>query len=251
MSKFSVITASFNSEKTIKQTIESVLNQSFLDFEYIIIDGKSTDKTIAIIKQYEPLFKKTNIPFKWISEKDNGIYEAFNKGIKLANGDWISFLGSDDYYTKNALQLYDEQINSLNENTDLVHSNVQVEGGKTISDKWKWSTFRRKMNIAHVGAFHQKNYFEKYGFYDTSFKIAGDYELLLRANKNLKVHWFNSITAIMGNDGVSNTSIIKVYKETTLAKIKNKSVTSLTANSDYFLWVFKYKVKQLLSAINR
>lgn len=102
----SIITVCFNSEKSIKETISSVLNQTKSNFEYIIIDGKSTDKTIEIIQSFENQFKLKGISYQWISEKDTGIYNAFNKGIKLAQGNWISFLGSDDLYMKNALNVY-------------------------------------------------------------------------------------------------------------------------------------------------
>ena len=88
---FSIITVSYNSEKTIKETIVSVLNQTETNFEYILIDGKSTDKTVEIIKSFENKFKEKEIAYQWISEKDTGIYNAFNKGIKLSKGTWISF----------------------------------------------------------------------------------------------------------------------------------------------------------------
>ena len=100
---FTVITASFNSEKTIDKTIESLLNQNYTNFEYIIIDGNSKDSTLEIIKSFEQKFKEKNITYKFISEPDKGIYDAWNKGIKLSDGEWISFLGSDDYYTDNTV----------------------------------------------------------------------------------------------------------------------------------------------------
>ncbi|NCT10072.1 MAG: glycosyltransferase, partial [Flavobacteriia bacterium] len=102
----SVITVSLNSELTIEKTIQSVLNQNFTDFEYIIVDGKSTDNTLQIIKKYESQFHQKNIPFTWISESDTGIYNAWNKGLQLAKGDWISFLGSDDIYLEGVLAKY-------------------------------------------------------------------------------------------------------------------------------------------------
>ena len=103
--KFTIITATFNSEKTIDRTINSLLNQTILNFEYIVVDGKSSDNTVKILKSYEEKFKIRNIGYKWISEKDSGIYEAWNKGLMFAKGDWISFLGSDDYYVENALEM--------------------------------------------------------------------------------------------------------------------------------------------------
>ena len=101
----SIITVCFNSEKTIQKTIQSLLNQSVTGFEYILVDGKSKDSTIEIIKSFENKFKEKGISYKWISEKDTGIYNAFNKGINLSKGKWISFLGSDDIYLKTAIEM--------------------------------------------------------------------------------------------------------------------------------------------------
>ena len=101
--KITIITVCYNSEKTIKDTIESVLAQNYKNFEYIIIDGKSKDNTVDIIKSYEPKF---NGKMKWISEKDKGIYDAMNKGVKLASGDIIGLINADDILaTSNAFQI--------------------------------------------------------------------------------------------------------------------------------------------------
>lgn len=247
----SVITVSFNSEKTIKKTIKSLLNQTINNFEYIIIDGKSTDNTLTIIKSFDNAFKSKGIKYTWVSEKDSGIYDAFNKGVKLAKGTWISFLGSDDYYLKNALKIYNKEINNLNSYVDLIHSNVNLGNRKNIQDKWSWKIFRKKMNIAHVGAFHHKLFFKKYGLFDTSYKIAGDYELLLRAKQDLKTHWFNKITAFMADGGASNNQIINVYKETKRAKTENKSQHRVLIQIHYYIWVFKYRIKTIINAITR
>lgn len=248
---FSIITASFNSEKTIKRTIVSVLNQSFSNFEYIIIDGKSTDNTVAILKTFEKLFKEKEISFSWISEKDLGIYDAFNKGILKAKGDWISFLGSDDYYLTNALELYATSAKKLEAPVDLLYSNVKVEEVKIINGNWTWKKFKKKMNIAHVGAFHSATYFKKFGLYNTNYKIAGDYELLLRAKEYLKTHKIEEVTAIMSADGISNSQIKKVYLETTKAKIETGKINFLVAKITYAIWMIKYNVKKMLHAIIR
>ena len=247
----SIITASYNSEKTIKDTIQSVLNQTFTDFEYIIIDGKSTDKTVEIIKSFENQFKEKGISYRWFSEKDSGIYNAFNKGIKLSSGKWISFLGSDDEYLKNSIEIYKKEIDNLNTNVDFVYSNISLNNKIIASKKWKWNHFKRKMNIAHVGGFHKRNYFKIHGFFDETYKIAGDYELLLRAKSKLKTHQINEVTVVMGDDGISNNQIKKVYKETTKAKIKTANVSMFLAKFDYFFWMLKFKIKTIINALVR
>ena len=118
----SIITATYNSEKTLKATIESVLNQDISDFEYILVDGNSSDASVDIIESYSEKFKRKGVRYKWISEPDTGIYDAWNKGVKLATGDWIAFLGSDDFYLDGALKDYSVILNSQAAlNYDLVY----------------------------------------------------------------------------------------------------------------------------------
>tara|TARA_R110001606_G_scaffold283626_2_gene432089 strand:- start:347 stop:1114 length:768 start_codon:yes stop_codon:yes gene_type:complete len=248
---FSIITVSYNSEKTIKETIVSVLNQTETNFEYILIDGKSTDKTVEIIKSFENKFKEKEIAYQWISEKDTGIYNAFNKGIKLSKGTWISFLGSDDMYLKNAIKTYNENIFNLKNEADFVYANILKNHKIIVSKKWTWKTFKRKMTIAHVGSFHHKNYFKNHGFFNEDYKIAGDFEVLLRAKSQLKTHKIDEVTVVMGDDGISSNQIKKVYIETTKAKIETANINILIAKRDYYIWMFKYNIKRLLNAIVR
>ncbi|MFT5214729.1 MAG: glycosyltransferase involved in cell wall biosynthesis, partial [Patiriisocius sp.] len=142
----SIITATFNSEKTLEETIDSILNQQYTNFEYLIIDGKSTDNTLTIIKKYELIFKQKNISFKWVSETDTGIYNAWNKGLKLSVGNWIAFLGSDDVYLDNALERYAKEI-ALGESVDFIHSKVKLINKTKVkhvfADTWKWPQFKR------------------------------------------------------------------------------------------------------------
>jgi len=244
-----IITASFNSEKTIVDTIESILYQTYSNIEYIIIDGNSKDKTKSIVQSYEKKFKERNIKYIWISENDTGIYDAFNKGVKLAKGNWISFLGADDIYTENAVELY---IKNLPENeVDLLYSNIKITDKKYMTGVWSWQKFRRRMSIAHAGAFHNKKYFINYGLFDTTYKIAGDYELLLRAKASLKTHKLDEVTVIMSDGGVSNTQIRKVYHETTRAKKETAQVSTFICQLDYYKWMLKYNIKKIVHALVR
>ena len=252
----SVITVCYNSEKTIRETINSILNQSYSNFEYIVVDGNSKDSTVDLIKSFEVEFQKKGVDFIWISEQDSGIYNAFNKGIKLSSGKWVSFLGSDDTYTPKALEVYAKTISESKEEIDLIYSNVEVKDNQhnttdTINGKWSWRKFRRYMNIPHVGSFHNKKYFSKYGFFNESYKIAGDYELLLRAKSSLKTIKIDEVTVKMANSGASNNQINLVFKETLKAKNKSGGINLLLCIIDYFIAVFKYFTKKLTSAIIR
>lgn len=249
----SIITATYNSEKTIKRTLESILNQTATNFEYIIIDGMSNDKTISIIKSFEKKFKKRKIKFSWISEKDNGIYEAFNKGIKLSQGNWISFLGSDDIYLKNALEKYVAVAENKIE-ADFIHSKVKLMNQDKVlyvfSEKWRWSRFKRYMKIAHVGSFHNKKFFENYGNFNENYKIAGDYEMLLRAKNKLKTVFINQVTVEMNDGGVSNKNIVLAFKEVRKAKIETGKISKPIVYFDYYFSLLKYYVSSLMKSFN-
>ena len=246
-----IITACYNSEATVKDTIASVLNQTYTHIEYILIDGNSTDNTVTIIESYQKRFQDKGISYQWISEPDKGIYDAMNKGIAMAKGKWISFLGSDDFFLENALASYAKILMNINMNYDYIYSNVRVENRKIFNDVWSWKKFRRKMNIAHVGALHNKEYFKKYGLFDTKYGIAGDYELLLRAKDKLITLKLDEVTTIMSSEGVSNTQIIETYRETTRAKLETAKVAVLICKLDYYIWVLKYQVKKIVNALLR
>jgi len=249
---FTIITSTFNSEKTIARTIDSILSQGFSNFEYIVIDGNSKDTTIEILKSYESQFKEKSIPFTWVSENDNGIYDAWNKGLKLAKGNWISFLGSDDYYLNDALEIYNALIEKNNcLDCDWIYSNVlyveSPSNKRLLNAFWSWKNFKRNTSItpAHVGSFHNKKFFQKHGVYDTTYRIAGDYEILLRPKANLKTLKVNKTTAVMSGGGVSNQLIKEVLKETFRAKNETGGVNAFICNYDYCLSIIKLKLKHL------
>lgn len=249
----SIITATYNSERTLEETIQSVLNQDGKNFEYIIIDGDSKDETIEIIKNYQRIFDQKNIPFTWISESDTGIYNAWNKGLRIAKGDWISFLGSDDVYLDSALDKYTQYIQKNNE-VDFIHSKVKLlknEGSvkHVISDKWKWNKFKRQMKIAHVGCFHNKKYFDLHGDFNEIFEIAGDYEMLLRAKDNLKTEFIDIFTAEMKDGGISNRNILKAFREARIAKASSGGIKSTTAYFDFFVNILKYYISSCIKKI--
>ena len=183
--KISIITATYNSEATIRDTIESVLNQTFQDYEFLIVDGASKDKTLDIIKVYELRF---NGRLRYLSETDRGIYDAMNKGIKIATGDVIGILNSDDFYTsKDVLQSVADAFNSRKE-VEAVYGDIHfVRNGdlrKCVryysSALFKRPFMRFGFMPAHPSFYCKKECYEKYGYFDTSFKIAADFENLLR-----------------------------------------------------------------------
>lgn len=240
MPKVSIITASYNSEKTIEDTIESVLNQTYGNIEYIIIDGGSSDKTISIIKKYEDLFFGR---LTYLSEKDKGIYDAWNKGLKLSTGDWISFVGSDDILLKDAISEYVRSI-TANPESNFISSKMMLvkENLDPIRVTGKpWGDKMRSYNcIAHVGCLHHKYLFMQKGAFDIDYRIAGDYDFLLRCLDIIKPHYFPMITVKVREGGISGADIFPVAKEVLELKLANKSRLAFLCYTDYIIMIFKY-----------
>jgi glycosyltransferase involved in cell wall biosynthesis len=207
--KISIITVTYNSAQTVEETIVSVINQSYSDIEYIIIDGLSDDNTMAIIEKYR---KKIN---KIISEKDAGLYDALNKGIALATGDVIGILHSDDFYTNNdVIQNY---VNVFQQTTcDAVYSDLYyVDRSQTdkIIRKWKSGDYSPGAFVngwmpPHPTFFVKKEVYNKFGIFNTSFHTAADYELMLRfVHKNkISIAYLPQYTIKMRVGGASNVS---------------------------------------------
>ena len=171
---FSIITVCRNAEKTIEQTIQSVLGQTFQDLEYIIIDGASNDNTMDIINRYR---KKIDVV---VSESDSGIYDAMNKGVALSKGEVIGIINSDDWYEPNTLELVAEKYNKCNKET-IIHGLCKYydEKKEGMILGYHHDVLRRQ-SIAHPTCFVPKNIYKKIGIYDPGYKVAADYEFLLR-----------------------------------------------------------------------
>lgn len=241
--KISIIIATYNSEKVIENCIKSIINQTSNKFEVIIIDGDSTDNTNNIIAKY-----KEYISF-YVSEPDEGIYDAWNKGLVNSNSDWIMFVGSDDLLKNDAIENYIEFINK-NYNQDIEYISARMnlinnEGNiiETVGEKWKFSKFRRFMNVAHPASIHHVSLFKKYGVYNSTYKIAGDYEFLLRAKDKLKAEFIDAVVIDMGTEGVSKVMLHRVLKESFRAKNESANVPKTLCLIDY---CYAYIVNKVL-----
>jgi glycosyltransferase involved in cell wall biosynthesis len=182
--KISIITVCYNSEKTIATTIESVLVQTYHDIEYIIIDGNSTDKTVEIIKNN---FQFSTFNFQLVSEPDTGMYDAMNKGIRMATGEIIGILNSDDFYNHpNCIERVAEVFR--NQTIDACFADIRFVNPKNqektvryySSAKFNPGKFRLGFMPAHPTFFVRKKYFDQIGYYKTDYRIAADFELLMR-----------------------------------------------------------------------
>lgn len=212
--KVSIVTIVYNSEKTLEDTIKSVLSQTYPNIEYIIIDGGSTDKSMDIVRKYQTRISKV------ISEPDRGISDAFNKGIKHATGDLIGILNADDYYTNDAVETV---VECLDERHDVYCANLNLLGlndrVQLRKSKVGWLNFG--MYIMHPTTFVRKAVYNVVGGYDVQIKIAMDFDMMLRIKKHgYKFKYINKEIAFMRTQGVSS-DVRKMHREELMVMRKN------------------------------
>ena len=225
---FSIITVCYNSEKTIKRTFESLLKQQFKNFEYIVIDGNSQDNTVLIIKEYEKKFKLAGIEMKWVSERDKGIYDAMNKGIKMAKGDIIGIINSDDIYLDNTLQIVDI-IAKSNPDIDVYHGLCKfLSNGKITMIRGMSSSRLYKGMIEHPTCFVRKTAYNSIGTFNIKYKYVADYDLMLRMIKsNKRFYLIEEILAEFDENGSGNSKQSRIELLKLQAKYKLSSPKKL------------------------
>ena len=213
----SIITIAYNAGPFIEKTIQSVLSQTYSPIEYIIIDGGSTDNTVDIIKRYAD-----RIAY-WRSEKDNGISEAFNKGLSKATGDIIGIINADDWYQNDAVE---RAVNDLG-NADIVYGDLQIwrREKKDFIQKADHSLLPREMTVNHPTVFIKKSCYEKFGNFSEEFKCAMDYDLMLRLyTGNCRFKYIPFVLSNMRLEGLSDYNWLMGCRET--LAIKNKYLTT-------------------------
>ena len=252
MDKFSIITVTYNSATTIEATIKSVLGQSCPNVEYIIIDGGSTDGTLEVVDKYRSKISKV------ISEKDSGIYNAINKGIRLATGDIIGILNSDDLYASyDVLKKITEIMNKTG--VDVCWGDLVCVGKNNPdrikrywrSSEYKEGKFRRGWMPPHPTFFVRREVYKKYGLFNTDFKIAADYELMLRFLEKNKVrsYYIPETLVKMRVGGKTGKSIFNIFN---IIRYKWEDyyawkVNGLKINTTIIFWKSFSKIPQLFS----
>lgn len=244
----SIVTITYNSEKYLQDTIDSVASQTYPFIEYIIIDGQSTDDTLSIIKRNE---EKINF---WSSEKDNGIADAMNKGLEKVTGDFVLFLHSDDYLVCN--NCIEDALNYLDDLHDIFAFSIlfktkdQVKHKKTPS--WD-ARFNLKTKLLHQGVLCRKDLFERIGVFSTRYKVAMDYDFFLRAyRKRCNVKLIDDfLLSVMRDTGVSSRgdwdSLKRRFAEEKIAHYKNS--TGLFMNLAYGVYWLAYPAYRKLKLV--
>ena len=224
----SVITPTKNSEKFISDTVESVISQNFEKYEHIIIDNLSSDNTLQNVKKFR------NNKIKIVSEKDNGIYYAMNKGANLSKGNFLTFLNSDDFildkdFFKNAYSILNKH------KYDILYSNITYKENlfklnrKYITGHYNTNLNKLGWHIPHPGTIIRKDFFFKSGMFSTNYKISSDFDFFIKSQNNLKTnfYYYNNFTIKMSLGGASSgfLNILKAnnecYRSLKSNKIKN------------------------------
>ena len=235
----SIVTIVKNNEKTIEQTILSVISQKYYNIEYNIIDGCSTDNTVEIIKKYE------NKISYWISEEDGGISDAFNKGISVCNGDIIGIINADDWYEDDIFSKVVERINS-DETIDIVHGYMRKwitlsDSELILSDD---NLLEIDSTVNHPTVFARKRVYSKVGLFRLDFKVAMDYEWLLRCKLDgRKFYCIDECLANMRASGVSNRQWLQAIVEV----LKAKKI--YFHNSKFIYFFFCFQVMKMIARI--
>ncbi len=238
MPLLSIITVCYNSSGTIAKTIESVLEQDFTDYEYLIIDGGSSDGTLDIIREYEPRFDGR---MRFVSEKDNGIYDAMNKGISMAKGKLVGLINSDDYYEAGAFGKIVDSYDGY-EYSIIYGMLRKISGGKEIEVYIKNHQFIEDDMIAHPSCFVSKRIYDEFGLYSLDYPCSADYEFFLRIRNEEKIKYYPlyEIIANFSTDGASGQT--KGYMDT----MRLKKNYGLMGGFGYFCIMIKCRLSLLL-----
>lgn len=254
MLKISIITATYNSGKTVGDTLKSVLAQTYHDYELLVVDGASKDNTLEVVKKMEPLFEGR---MRYISEPDKGIYDAMNKGIRMATGDVIGILNSDDFYTSDdALACIAWTLE--NEKVDAVYGDIHYvddEDLKKCVRYYSSKPFRRWMMRlgfmpAHPSFYCRKEVYEKYGAFDAeNYRVAADFENLLRlifVNK-IKTHYINKDFVTMRTGGASSSGL-ESHKRIMRDHLKALKKNGVYSNIFLLGLRYLYKIGEILKS---
>lgn len=249
--KITIITATYNSGQTLTDTLESVLRQSYTDIDYVIVDGGSKDDTLDIIRRYEPRFEGR---MRWISEPDKGIYDAMNKGIRMATGDVVGLLNSDDFYTSNdvlehvARALSDPNVDAIYGDIHYVNDDDLTHCVRYYSSRvFSRGLMRLGFMPAHPSFYCRRTIYEKYGLFDTSLRVAADFENLLRLIFVNRIHtkYIPKDFVTMRTGGASSSGMVshkRILKEHMVAYKQNGVYSNLFLEGLRYL----YKIGEIL-----
>jgi glycosyltransferase involved in cell wall biosynthesis len=244
-----VVTAVYNGKGDVARCLESVLSQDYPSIEHIVLDGGSIDGTVEVLRQWDDRIAL------WRSEPDKGVYDAWNKALVEARGEWICFLGVDDEFLPNAVSAYmalaarSPEAEYISSRVKWVHPSGYE---KIFGEPWAWKRFSKSMSTAHVGSMHHRSLFDRLGKYDISYRFVADYEFLLRAKNDLNAEFLPVVTVTMKAGGVSDSrAALKERARALVASGARSKIFSevglFVANAKFTLRPLKYVFRRLTS----
>lgn len=253
--KISIITVAYNSAATLPDTIESVLRQDYADIEYILVDGNSTDATPDMAERYRPALQQ-RVAFRYLREADDGLYDAMNKGLAMATGEVVGILNSDDFFASDTIISEIAAAFSADATLDAVYGDVRYvqpdDFARTVryysSAAFHRSRMRRGFMPAHPSFYCRRAVYEKYGTFDTSYRVAADFELLLRLIyvHGIRTHYLPKCFVTMRIGGLSNGSLKNRLR---IMRDHRRALASHGISSNYLLLSTRYfsKIRELIA----
>lgn len=242
--KISLITATYNSAETLRDTMQSVLNQTLKDVDYIVVDGGSKDATMDIVKEFELQFEGR---LRWVSERDKGIYDAMNKGVRMAQGDIVGILNSDDFYASD--KVLETVNNAFTENPTIegVYADVRYvdwhDTGKTVR-MFSGKDFKREKLCwgkmpPHPSFYVRRGCYDKCGLYSLDYPICADYDMFVKMiwEANIKTLYINDVFVNMRSGGTSSSGI-RVHRK--IMKERMRCVREHNLPSNFFKQTSRY-----------
>lgn len=250
--KISIVTATYNSSSTVRDTIESVLKQSYQDYEYIIVDGNSKDNTIDIVAEFKDRF---NGRLRWVSEPDKGIYDAMNKGIEMATGEVVGILNSDDFFTSDDVLERVAKEFDMNSTLDAIYGDIHFVKDEDLTKCTRYysSSYFRPWLLrfgfmpAHPSFYARKEVYQKYGLYDLQFRTSSDFEMMVRlfGKNKIKAKYIHKdfVTMRTGGESTAGVEAKKKVNRDIAASLKKHDIYSNQA----FQWVrYLWKAMELV-----
>ena len=246
--RLSIVIATYNAARTLEDCLCSAIDQTYPNWELLIVDGGSTDRTVDIIRAHAERIEY------WTSEKDSGIYDAWNKALDHARGEYVCFLGADD-----KLQSPDT-ISSIfdaigNNEYELVTGRGRLidPSGRSyheFGNPWNYHKVARRITICHPGMLHRRDLFDRFGKYDTSYKIVADYDFLLRLPDNIRTLHIDSVFADIADGGISRQRRWKMLRERFRAQANCPRVGNTRAAFNFVDKLWRIPVAKFLGIPN-
>lgn len=250
--RISIITATYNSSSTVRDTIESVLKQSYQDYEYIIVDGNSKDNTIDIVAEYKDRF---NGRLRWVSEPDKGIYDAMNKGIEMATGEVVGILNSDDFFTSDDVLERVAKEFDMNSTLDAIYGDIHFVKDEDLTKCTRYysSSYFRPWLLrfgfmpAHPSFYVRKEVYQKYGLYDLQFRTSSDFEMMVRlfGKNKIKAKYIQKdfVTMRAGGESTAGVDAKKKVNRDIASSLRKHGIFTCQA----FQWVrYMWKAIELV-----